>query len=71
LDVKPDLVITGIYMPEVDGFRLIKFIKAQSNILIIAITGVDSFSNSENETLGRAKLAGADFILQKSNMAQT
>lgn len=60
----PDIVITDILMPEVDGFELCRKIKKHNdwkNILIIIYTG--TYVTPVNEQLGRA-LGAAEYIIK-------
>jgi DNA-binding response OmpR family regulator len=38
---KPDLIISDIRMPEIDGLQLLKGIREESNIPVIILTGVN------------------------------
>ncbi|MFH1771826.1 MAG: response regulator [Candidatus Omnitrophota bacterium] len=59
----PDLIISDIIMPEMDGFKLLKFIKSgrqTKNIPTIMLT-----SKKEAESLDKGISLGADFYLPK------
>ncbi len=62
-DVKPDLLITDVYLPTRNGFELARFLKAQEQYrhipIIFAAAPVDQFEEQD------AKNAGADVILRK------
>ena len=62
-DVKPDLLITDIYLPTRNGFDLARFLKSQEQYrhipIIFAAAPVDQFEEQD------AKNAGADVILRK------
>jgi len=63
---QPDLVITDIEMPEIDGYALIEHIKKISNVPIIAISG--STLNDTDTILHVANLIGANFTLAKNDI---
>lgn len=62
-DVKPDLLITDVYLPTKNGFELARFLKSQAQYrhipVIFAAAPVDEFEEQD------AKNAGADVILRK------
>ena len=62
-DVKPDLLITDLYLPTRNGFELARFLKAQEQYrhipIIFAAAPIDEFNEQD------AKNAGADVILRK------
>ncbi len=65
---QPDLIITDIEMPNINGYELIEFIRKISNIPIIAVSG-SSFGDNNTETvLHVASLVGANFTLTKNNI---
>jgi len=58
-----DLVISDIFMPEKDGFEIIKEIKKNyPDIRILCISGYSDISNEPELYLKIAKKLGADFI---------
>ena len=62
----PDLVITDLEMPEMDGFELIKKIKASgffSNIPIIVLSCLDS----SEVRIKCLKLGAADYMIKPFN----
>ncbi len=62
-DVKPDLLITDLYLPTKNGFELARFMKSQAEYrdipVIFAAAPVDEFNEQD------AKNAGADVVLRK------
>ena len=62
-DVKPDLLITDVYLPTKNGFDLARFMRSQTDYrhipVIFAAAPVDQFEEQD------AKNAGADVILRK------
>jgi len=58
-DHEPDLVLTDIMMPVLDGIELIRRIRSKGGLPVVAVTG----SGAEVER--RARDAGADDVLAK------
>ena len=64
LNQKPDLVITDILMPGLDGIGLLKLIRDRDNIIpVIMITG---FGEVET-TINALRLGASDFLLKPIN----
>ena len=62
-DEKPELIISDIMMPVLDGFFVLQEIKADntiSNIPIIIIT-----AKAEKETMNKSMASGANYFLEK------
>src|SRR5687767_14814274 len=60
---QPDLIITDLAMPEMDGFDLMRAIRATgARLPIIVCSGLCS---SENSVADQAYAAGADFFIEK------
>ena len=68
LALQPDLLITDIFMPDVDGFEMISYVKNQSNIPILAISSEKFGDGSSEPILKMAKSRGADHTLSKSDL---
>ena len=61
----PDAVVTDLWMPTIDGLHLIETIKARHPaVAIIAMSG-GSPQHSQQDSLDRARLAGAAQLLMK------
>jgi CheY-like chemotaxis protein len=63
VDVKPDVLITDLYLPTKNGFDLARFMKSEPEFrdigIIFAAAPIDQFNETD------AKNAGADHILHK------
>lgn len=66
-DVKPDLLITDVFLPTKNGFELARFLKSQKSPIpiIFAATPADEFDEQD------ARNAGAEAILRKPFEAST
>jgi DNA-binding response OmpR family regulator len=60
---KPDLVITDILMPEMDGLEILLALRKCSTVPIIAISG--GMRNLPIDFLKQAKMFGARYIFEK------
>ncbi len=61
---KPDLIVTDIMMPNMDGIQTIKELRrCHGSVPIIAISGGET--DDDNKSLAHAKAEGADKVLQK------
>ncbi|MEG3956952.1 PAS domain S-box protein [Microcoleus sp. herbarium2] len=63
LEVQPDLIVTDLLMPEVDGFELIKRVRASENFkdLIIIVSSASVFETDQYRSLE----AGANAFIAK------
>ena len=59
---KPDLLISDLYMPHMDGFDLIRQVRAISNMPILIMTGGSGYMSGDTTA---AMEAGADAFLKK------
>ena len=60
-DFRPDLILTDINMPEINGFELCRRIRDDNGYQNIPIIAYSGLSENENE----ARQAGADDYIQK------
>ena len=62
-DVKPDVLITDVYLPTKNGFDLARFMRAEPQFrdipIIFAAAPIDEFNETD------ARNAGADYIIRK------
>jgi two-component system chemotaxis sensor kinase CheA len=65
----PDLIISDVIMPRVDGFELTRRIKGDPRIAHVPVILVTSLDSAEDKTKGIE--AGADAYIAKSAFAQT
>lgn len=63
LSFKPDIILTDLSMPKMDGTEMVAKIREQGDkIPVIVITGAD---NKSSENAKKARDAGANAVLQK------
>ena len=68
-DFQPQIVITDIYMPEIDGYDLTIYFKtSEPSPYVIAITGGDLNFQSVAQSLSTVKQLGADAIVKKVDL---
>lgn len=65
----PDLVITDLQMPVMDGFELLGSIRADARLEALAVIAVTAFSMATDRT--RVLLAGFDGYLSKPIVPET
>jgi CheY-like chemotaxis protein len=64
LDSRPDVVVTDLNIPGIDGFELTRRLKHDprvSHVPILAVTGYEAFASDP----ARARRAGCDAVLPK------
>jgi CheY-like chemotaxis protein len=64
LDVRPDVVVTDLNIPGIDGFELTRRLRQDprvSDVPILAVTGYAAFASDP----ARARRAGCDAVLPK------
>jgi CheY-like chemotaxis protein len=63
--IRPDLVIFDVYMPELDGFELMRILRQhQPQLPLIAMSG-DSIRGQETHVLAMCRQLGAADVLHK------
>jgi len=70
LNILPDVVITDIDMPNINGYDLIEYIKSVTNTPILAMSGSSFDDNCTNTILHCSKLSGADHKILKSELPE-
>ena len=60
---RPDVIITDLALPRMDGFELVTRIRADERLREVPIIALSGYSGSEHEA--RALEAGSDVVLQK------
>jgi len=70
LTLQPELVITDIFMPDVDGFELIHYVKVNSKTPVLAISSEKFGCGSSASILKMAKSRGADYVLSKASLTE-
>lgn len=69
LEVRPDVVVTDLNIPGIDGFELTRRLKQDprtSQVPVLAVTGYAAFASDP----GRAQRAGCDAVLSKPCSAE-
>jgi len=70
LGIKPDIVITDIEMPGLDGLQLIDYIRSVDTTTILAMSGSNLKDNCTETILYCAKTIGADYGILKDDIAE-
>ena len=60
---RPDIVVTDLALPRMDGFELMQRMRADERLRDVPVIALSGFSGSEYES--RAREAGSDLVLQK------
>lgn len=59
----PDVVVTDLALPKMDGFALVEQIRADARLRDVPVIALSGFSSEEHET--RARAVGSDVVLRK------
>ena len=59
----PDIVVTDLALPQMDGFELVQRMRADRRLCNVPVIALSGFSGVEYES--RAREAGSDVVLQK------
>jgi len=70
LQLAPDIVITDIEMPYIDGLQLIEYMKSVRPTPILAMSGSTMKDNSTDTILYCAKSIGADYAMLKDDIVE-
>jgi len=60
---RPDVVVTDLALPRMDGFELVRRMKADARLKDVPVIALSGFSGSDHEA--RAREAGSSVVLQK------
>lgn len=60
---RPDIVVTDLALPRMDGFELVERMRADERLRDVPVIALSGFSGEEYES--RARKAGSDVVLQK------
>ena len=59
----PDVVVTDLTLPRMDGFELLRRMKADARLKNVPVIALSGFSGADHEE--RARQAGSSLVLQK------
>jgi chemosensory pili system protein ChpA (sensor histidine kinase/response regulator) len=62
-ETRPDVVVTDLALPRMDGFELVRRMKADARLRDVPVIALSGFSGGEHE--GRARAAGTSVVLSK------
>jgi chemosensory pili system protein ChpA (sensor histidine kinase/response regulator) len=65
----PDVVVTDLALPRMDGFELIARIRGDDRLRDVPVIALSGYSGTEHET--RARDAGSDLVLTKPCLPET
>jgi CheY-like chemotaxis protein len=60
---RPDVVVTDLALPRMDGFELVRRMKADERLRDVPVIALSGFSGADHEE--RAREAGSSVVLQK------
>ena len=60
---RPDVVVTDLALPRMDGFELVRRMKADERLRDVPVIALSGFSGADHEE--RARQAGSSVVLQK------
>lgn len=60
---RPDIVVTDLALPRMDGFELVERMRADERLRDVPVIALSGYSGAEYED--RARQAGSDLVLQK------
>lgn len=62
-ETRPDVVVTDLALPRMDGFELVRRMKADERLRDVPVIALSGFSGRDHEE--RARQAGTSVVLQK------
>lgn len=62
-ETRPDVVVTDLALPRMDGFELVRRMKADERLRDVPVIALSGFSGADHEE--RAREAGSSVVLQK------
>ena len=65
----PDVVVTDLALPRMDGFELIERMRGDDRFRLIPVIALSGYSGTEHEE--RARQAGCDLVLLKPCLPET
>ena len=65
----PDVVVTDLALPRMDGFELIARIRRDDRLRNVPVIALSGYAGTEHET--RARDAGSDLVLMKPCLPET
>jgi CheY-like chemotaxis protein len=65
----PDIVVTDLSLPRMDGFELIERMRDDDRFRLVPVIALSGYSGSDHET--RAMRAGSDLVLMKPCLPET
>ena len=65
----PDIVVTDLALPRMDGFELIERMRDDDRFRLVPVIALSGYSGSDHED--RAMLAGSDLVLLKPCLPET
>ena len=65
----PDVVVTDLALPRMDGFELIARIRGDDRLRNVPVIALSGYAGTEHET--RARDAGSDLVLMKPCLPET
>jgi CheY-like chemotaxis protein len=66
---RPDVVVTDLALPRMDGFELIARIRGDDRLRNVPVIALSGYAGTEHET--RARDAGSDLVLMKPCLPET
>ena len=68
-ETRPDVVVTDLALPRMDGFELIERIRGDERLRLVPVIALSGYSGTEHAE--RARQAGSDLVLVKPCLPET